>query len=938
MATTLTLYDDKGKEVTLYTNTQGNSPGYNIKLIYTEAKRSGTTVTLTEAILKLTRNVGTYGTLNRVACKVGTGTNSTNVKNNATIRASQKGTENYSGSSMQIELGNLVLENHTSNKFQVNVSVASTGWSSGWDNFQGGSPVGGAFYVNVPPAYPTFTTQPSATNEEETSVTLNPGVTNMKSKFYYKLSSSSTWIEFSSSIQITGLSPGTTYTINVQARNEADTSLVTDATNVSATTKKYPYILSITTGTSTSSRSNAGEQQTVKVYNPLKRDIILYMDHNSKGGTNIYTSASFNGEEHSFTIPLDKAGKALGATGKTGNAIYHVKYGSQASATVTGYYQITEAYAKPTWSASLNINNLIKYKDGNATSVGVTGSTDSAPILLQKYSTLYIGLNASNYGATAQYSAAISKYQISINSGSYVDYTGSKSATTGVQNMSHTVAANAVSVSVKVRAIDGRGFISEAKELVIPVRAYSSPTGAARFERNGGYGTAATVTVSPTWGYPKPSGAEKATVITRQKGTTTTIETLSFTSLKTSASKAATKTYNNNLVYECVATFTDAFGTASSAVIGTMIEGQPIFFIDSALQGVGVNCFPDEKGLKVEGTIKGRNGYKVDHGIKFGKQDFTVGGDAATYYPVLLRSSGYAYGAYHIYRGYNETAPDTWNNTTHKGGLTFSFFWSGDTGWGGNDHNIKVLELDETYCTMVARMHLCPNGLLVWLRGGGASYHIESDVGTAVIVSVHLDGYTDSAKATYTSMAYDATTVRNSILAKEISNPYPVGSIYISIKETSPASIYGGSWTKIKDKFLYATSTTGDAGKPGGSATSAYKPEGTIAGTIGGTAISIDQMPSHAHHQSQTGQDKKINEMSTSEGSGSYWPDRSGGWGAGVRSYHQDAWGDGWLVTTGFRGGGQTHTHTFSGTFTGTEKNISINPAHYTVHAWVRTA
>lgn len=690
MATTLTLYDDKGKEVTLYTNKQGGTPGYNIKLIYTEAKRSGTTVTLTEVILKLTRNAGTDGTLNRVACKVGTGTSSTNVKNNATIRASQKGTENYSGSSMEIGLGNLVLENHTSDKFQVNVLVASTGWSSGWDNFQGGSPVGGAFYVSVPPAHPTFTTQPSATNEEETSVTLNPGVTNMKSKFYYKLSSSSTWIEFSSSIQITGLSPGTAYTINVQARNEADTSLVTNATNVSVTTKKYPYILSITTGTSTSSRSNAGEQQTVKVYNPLKRDIILYMDHNSKGGTNIYTSASFNGEEHSFTIPLDKAGKALGATGKTGNAIYHVKYGSQASATVTGYYQITEAYAKPTWSASLNVKNLIKYKDGNTTSAGVTGSTDSAPILLQKYSTLYIGLNAASYGATAQHSAAISKYQISINSGSYVDYTGSKSATTGVQNMNHTVAASAISVSVKVRAVDGRGFISEAKELVIPVRTYTSPTGAARFERNGGYGTAATVTVSPTWGYPKPSGAEKATVITRQKGTTTTIETLSFTSLKTSASKAAAKAYNNNLVYECVATFTDAFGTASSAVIGTMIEGQPIFFIDSALQGVGVNCFPDEKGLKVEGsiaggsglsvagTITGRGGLKVDHGLKYGRQNFTVDGDANTYYPVLITQSygntSFAYGTYHIYRGYAEQAPASWNTSTHKGGLTFSFY------------------------------------------------------------------------------------------------------------------------------------------------------------------------------------------------------------------------------------------------------------------------
>ena len=929
MATTLTLYDDKGKEVTLYTNTQGNSPGYNIQLIYTEAKRSGTTVTLTEAILKLTRNVGTYGTLNRVACKVGTGTNSTNVKNNATIRASQKGTENYSGSSMQIELENLVLENHTSDKFQVNVLVASTGWSSGWDNFQGGSPVGGAFYVDVPLAYPTFTTQPSATNEEETSVTLNPGVTNMKSKFYYKLSSSSTWIEFSSSIQITGLSPGTAYTINVQARNEADTSLATNATNISVTTKKYPYILSITTGTSTSSRSNAGEQQTVKIYNPLKRDIILYMDHNSKGGTNIYTSVSFNGEEHSFTIPLDKAGKALGATGKTGNAIYHVKYGSQASATITGYYQITEAYAKPTWSASLNISNLIKYKDGNTTSAGVTGSTDSAPILLQKYSTLYVGLNSSSYGATAQYSAAISKYQISINSGSYVDYTGSASATTGVQNMSHTVAANAVSVSVKVRAIDGRGFISEAKELVIPVRAYSSPTGAARFERNGGYGTAATVTVSPTWGYPKPSGAEKATVITRQKGTTTTIETLSFTSLKTSASKAATKTYNNNLVYECVATFTDAFGTASSAVIGTMIEGQPIFFIDSEIGGVGVNCFPAKQGLTLPS-----NKPLIMNDLQFktlkcstaslgSTQYFKIGTWTTTQNGKKLRIQGS--GA----MGYNATTGQLYSfevvvNTSNGGShATYGYFKAmanitNDTGRELVTFKTYLVQNSSTSCD-------------IWMEQ--SSY----DSRYLTIMFDSADSFTLSGTMSATAPTTNYVTAARTL----IDQIYPIGSMYVSTKETSPASLFGGSWTKIKDKFLYATSTTGDAGKDGGNSTTSYTPAGTVTGSVGGHALTVAQIPQHGHPQNYSGGgDGDTNRAITRSTGGSTAEDNVHGKYQGCYMPNHAGWSSTYytIIGTGRVGGGESHTHSFSGSFKGTAASLSINPAHYTVHAWVRTA
>lgn len=62
---------------------------------------------------------------------------------------------------------------------------------------------------------------------------------------------------------------------------------------------------------------------------------------------------------------------------------------------------------------------------------------------------------------------------------------------------------------------------------------------------------------------------------------------------------------------------------------------------------------------------------------------------------------------------------------------------------------------------------------------------------------------------------------------------YPVGSVYISFSELSPADIYGGIWERVKDTFLIAA---GDE---------------YVAGSVGGEAmhtLTVDEMPRHAHH------------------------------------------------------------------------------------------
>lgn len=47
---------------------------------------------------------------------------------------------------------------------------------------------------------------------------------------------------------------------------------------------------------------------------------------------------------------------------------------------------------------------------------------------------------------------------------------------------------------------------------------------------------------------------------------------------------------------------------------------------------------------------------------------------------------------------------------------------------------------------------------------------------------------------------------------------YPVGAIYLSMNSTSPASMFGGTWEQIEDRFLLGAGTNYAAGTLGGSA------------------------------------------------------------------------------------------------------------------------
>lgn len=64
----------------------------------------------------------------------------------------------------------------------------------------------------------------------------------------------------------------------------------------------------------------------------------------------------------------------------------------------------------------------------------------------------------------------------------------------------------------------------------------------------------------------------------------------------------------------------------------------------------------------------------------------------------------------------------------------------------------------------------------------------------------------------------DATDFVNAIKAELCNAIYPVGAIYISASSTSPSTLFGGTWTRIQDRFLLAAGPQHSAGEQGGSA------------------------------------------------------------------------------------------------------------------------
>ncbi|HHG3401374.1 TPA: DUF1983 domain-containing protein [Vibrio parahaemolyticus] len=121
------------------------------------------------------------------------------------------------------------------------------------------------------------------------------------------------------------------------------------------------------------------------------------------------------------------------------------------------------------------------------------------------------------------------------------------------------------------------------------------------------------------------------------------------------------------------------------------------------------------------------------------KQTITVGGDSDKYYPVYFKGGNQNLARRIVVsRNYSEYGPNDWHTKTHKGALLLDLT-ANFGGWGGQTYSWNINKIQQQYTTLFAgannavyQMYFC-----IWLRGGGAVYHVYQEVNCPIHVGTN---------------------------------------------------------------------------------------------------------------------------------------------------------------------------------------------------------
>ena len=878
-----------------------------------------------------------------------------------TVKYDANGGSNAPSSQTKYQGYNLTLTSDTPtragyafNGWNTNSSGTGTNYSAG-GTYSADSGV--TLYAKWTALAPIFSAP--TVSRTETEISWPAFTTNIASNIYYRVNSGS-WVSIGSNTTtgsaktLTGYTPGTDYTIDFKAENQVNVALSTTH-SVSVTTYNYPSISSFT------APINAGATQTFSLYNPLGRSITIALT--KIGSTSqSFVSTTVTGTTANFVIPLEAIARIL--TSKSSDTgTYTLTYSGTVRDTKTGQINIPATTA-PTINENKK-NSFFSYQDCATFIFGGSGSTSKAmdtfsgsnQRLLQGYSKMQYSLVSANNPFEAQYGASVSSYKVQINNKTA---TATTLGTTYYEGASAGVTASGSAVvvttnntyTITISATDSRGFTSSYTR-TISTYVYSKPTvSITSAYRKDGYGTAAAITLSGSWSsgmtganvgksitlYYKESTASSysSKALYTNSGSTSSMQSLAVTMNIPDVAFSSEKAY---IVYVVV---TDGFGQSTQSANSSIALGTPVLFVDTEQLGVGVNCFPTIAGLEVKGPIKGSSTLEVSGNI-ISKSAIQASGsinagtslNAGSDVVAAGRVTGKEFKSFGMGPNNSDNTTEfkligsqkmaAWNN----GRLTFAVS-SRHTGNGiisiaYGCNNASVIK-DNIYCFIEYSGNHTGGSLF---NQSMLVAHLKEDSDGSLTLYFFWR-YTDYDSAWFTLLskfnAFTPTTTGASCLtsvdtatygdlfAYTTSPAYPIGSIYISSRDTSPASIFGGVWEQIKDKFLLAVGDTYKKDTSGGSAT---------------VKLEEKHLPSHGHwfsagtnwtgdHWHNVGWDKD-----GGAGSNRYTVHNSGSSGANGQAGTSSAGGhshsvEGW---TGGTGGGENHDNM---------------PPYTTVYIWKR--
>lgn len=297
----------------------------------------------------------------------------------------------------------------------------------------------------------------------------------------------------------------------------------------------------------------------------------------------------------------------------------------------------------------------------------------------------------------------------------------------------------------------------------------------------------------------------------------------------------------------------DLLAGASSE--GTIDRGVPTMHMTQ--QGIGIGKLYETGALDVAGDIvesgkklgdkyaaKGEVLTKANANYQYMSEnnglvkEIEVAGDPNTYYPVWVQFNWHAENLmtrFSIMKKLGtKTAKYAGNHSKGTSSLNAHYNLY-QRGWDGNGPWLETLSAVQEYANVLAHVETQTQGggLICYLRGGGTNYKFGSDtpytiVGIYYTSTVLPDTFSVSPR---TSIGNKGFIFRKSAILEAV---YPVGSIYMSMVNTSPAGILGGTWEAIAaGRTLVGVNTAdGDFNSPnksGGNKIHAHLPGDMIA-------------------------------------------------------------------------------------------------------------
>lgn len=149
------------------------------------------------------------------------------------------------------------------------------------------------------------------------------------------------------------------------------------------------------------------------------------------------------------------------------------------------------------------------------------------------------------------------------------------------------------------------------------------------------------------------------------------------------------------------------------------------------------------------------------------------------------------------------------------------------------DNATKVKPDDVKYAAGFQQADVLPAEWMNWAWAKNSKGITDANAGLSSIEEEIINVLTSRGKTPSASDNTQLLTVLNMIKAEAALAAHPVGSLYWTSSTENPATTFGGgTWTRIKDRFILAAGDTYANGNTGGAAT---------------VTLTADQIPSHNH-------------------------------------------------------------------------------------------